>query len=147
MKTPAALENLLHARTGPMTTELVQHPAAFDLGLGRVPARLAPVATTNTVCGFCSTGCSLRVHLDAEGQAINLSADPDYPVNLGMACPKGWEALTPLAARRNNPEYVAKMGEKIMSQMGGAGAAGAAGLGAGAAGGAGGFGGAKRGLF
>ena len=98
MKTPAALENLLHARTGPMTTELVQHPAAFDLGLGRVPARLAPVATTNTVCGFCSTGCSLRVHLDAEGQAINLSADPDYPVNLGMACPKGWEALTPLAA-------------------------------------------------
>src|SRR5207248_4914857 len=21
-----------------------------------------------------------------------------YPVNLGMACPKGWEALTPLAA-------------------------------------------------
>jgi len=98
MKTPAVLEDLLHARTGPMTTELVQHPAAFGLGLGRVPARLAPVATTNTVCGFCSTGCSLRVHLDAEGQAINLSADPDYPVNLGMACPKGWEALTPLAA-------------------------------------------------
>src|SRR5690606_33790545 len=22
----------------------------------------------------------------------------DYPVNLGMACPKGWEALTPLRA-------------------------------------------------
>ncbi len=94
----SALENLLHARTGPMTTELVQHPAAHGLGLGRVPARLAPAATTNMVCGFCSTGCSLRVHLDAEGQAINLSPDPDYPVNLGMACPKGWEALTPLAA-------------------------------------------------
>ena len=98
MNTPAALAALLHARTGPMTTELVQHPAAFGLGLGRVPARLAPVATTNTVCGFCSTGCSLRIHLDPSGQAINLSADPDYPVNLGMACPKGWEALTPLAA-------------------------------------------------
>ena len=98
MNTLPSLDNLLHARTGPMTTELVQRPAAFGLGLGRVPARLAPVATTNTVCGFCSTGCSLRVHLDAEGQAINLSADPDYPVNLGMACPKGWEALTPLAA-------------------------------------------------
>ena len=94
----SALENILHARTGPMTSELVQQPAAHGLGLGRIPARLAPVATTNTVCGFCSTGCSLRVHLDAEGQAINLSADPDYPVNLGMACPKGWEALTPLAA-------------------------------------------------
>lgn len=94
----SALENLLHARTGPMTSELVQHPAAHGLGLGRVPARLAPTGMTNMVCGFCSTGCSLRVHLDAEGQAINLSADPDYPVNLGMACPKGWEALTPLAA-------------------------------------------------
>ncbi len=94
----SVLENLLHARTGPMTSELVQHPADHGLGLGRIPARLTPVATTNTVCGFCSTGCSLRVHLDAEGQAINLSADPDYPVNLGMACPKGWEALTPLAA-------------------------------------------------
>jgi ferredoxin-nitrate reductase len=94
----STLEDILHVRTGPMTTELVQHPADFGLGLGRVPARLAPAATTNMVCGFCSTGCSLRVHLDAEGQAINLSADPDYPVNLGMACPKGWEALTPLAA-------------------------------------------------
>jgi ferredoxin-nitrate reductase len=94
--TPSALESLLRARSGPMTTELVLHPG--DFGLGRVPARLAPAATTNMVCGFCSTGCSLRIHLDAEGQAINLSADPDYPVNLGMACPKGWEALTPLAA-------------------------------------------------
>jgi assimilatory nitrate reductase catalytic subunit len=37
------------------------------------------------------------VHL-REGVAVNLSACADYPVNLGMACPKGWEALTPLAA-------------------------------------------------
>ena len=51
MNTLPSLDNLLHARTGPMTTELVQHPAAFGLGLGRVPARLAPVATTNTVRG------------------------------------------------------------------------------------------------
>jgi assimilatory nitrate reductase catalytic subunit len=33
-----------------------------------------------------------------DGQAINLSPDSEYPVNLGMACPKGWEALTPLDA-------------------------------------------------
>ena len=49
------------------------------------------------VCGFCSTGCGLKVHLK-DGEAVNLTADPDYPVNLGMACPKGWEALTPLDA-------------------------------------------------
>ncbi len=90
------LDELLHARTGPMTADMVLHPA--DFGLGRVPARLQPAATTTSVCGFCSTGCSLRIHLNAEGEAINLSPDRDHPVNLGMACPKGWEALTPLAA-------------------------------------------------
>jgi assimilatory nitrate reductase catalytic subunit len=90
------LDELLHARTGPMTADMVLHPA--DFGLGRVPARLQPAATTTSICGFCSTGCSLKIHLNSEGEAINLSPDRDYPVNLGMACPKGWEALTPLAA-------------------------------------------------
>jgi assimilatory nitrate reductase catalytic subunit len=33
------------------------------------------------------------------GQAVNLSPDPTYPVNRGMACPKGWEALAPLEAK------------------------------------------------
>jgi ferredoxin-nitrate reductase len=92
----SSLEDLLLARTGPMTSELVQHPG--DFGLGKVPARLAPTGTAKAICGFCSTGCSLKIHLNAEGEAINLTPDPDYPVNLGMACPKGWEALTPLAA-------------------------------------------------
>jgi ferredoxin-nitrate reductase len=90
------LDDLLRARGGPMTADMVLHPA--DFGLSRVPARLKPAATTSSVCGFCSTGCALKIHLNADGEAINLSADPDYPVNLGMACPKGWEALTPLAA-------------------------------------------------
>jgi assimilatory nitrate reductase catalytic subunit len=49
------------------------------------------------VCGFCATGCGLTVHL-RDGEAVNLGPDPLYPVNLGMACPKGWEALAPLAA-------------------------------------------------
>jgi anaerobic selenocysteine-containing dehydrogenase len=78
-----------------MTAELVQTPGRF--GLGQVPARLQPDATTSMVCGFCATGCGLTVHLK-NGEAVNLSADTEYPVNLGMACPKGWEALTPLKA-------------------------------------------------
>ena len=85
----------MRQRTGALTEELVQEPARF--GLGKVPARLQPDNTTDTVCGFCSTGCSLTVHL-REGQAINLTPATDYPVNLGMACPKGWEALSPLQA-------------------------------------------------
>jgi ferredoxin-nitrate reductase len=92
----SSLDDMLLARSGPMTSELVQHPG--DFGLGNVPTRLTPSGTAKAICGFCSTGCSLNIHLNAEGQAINLTPDPDYPVNLGMACPKGWEALTPLAA-------------------------------------------------
>ncbi len=85
----------LRAWQGACTAELVQTPGAF--GLGRLPARVAPEATAKAICGFCSTGCGLTVHL-REGQAVNLTPDHRYPVNLGMACPKGWEALTPLAA-------------------------------------------------
>src|SRR5258708_2808448 len=81
---------------GRLTQELVLHPAQF--GLGKVPARLKPDDVTSMICGFCSTGCSLNVHLK-NGQAVKLKPKKDYPVNLGMACPKGWEALTPLSAR------------------------------------------------
>jgi anaerobic selenocysteine-containing dehydrogenase len=82
-------------RSGALTAELVREPGGF--GLGQVPARLKPDATTSMVCGFCSTGCSLDIHL-RDGVAVNLTPTTDYPVNLGMACPKGWEALTPLRA-------------------------------------------------
>ncbi len=85
----------LRARDGVLTERLVQEPAAY--GLGRVPSSTKPDATVDSVCGFCATGCSLKVHLN-DGQAVNLSANTKYPVNLGMACPKGWEALTPLTA-------------------------------------------------
>ena len=87
--------SLLRRRHGVLTQDLVQRHGEF--GLGKVPLRLKPDDTTNVVCGFCSTGCGLNVHL-RKGQAINLTPTTDYPVNLGMACPKGWEALTPLAA-------------------------------------------------
>ena len=80
---------------GPLTADLALKAGAG--GLGKVPARLVPEATTTTVCGFCSTGCGLNIHLK-KGAAVNLTPTPEYPVNLGMACPKGWEALTPLAA-------------------------------------------------
>jgi anaerobic selenocysteine-containing dehydrogenase len=52
---------------------------------------------SSMVCGFCSVGCSLDVNVK-DGVAISLTPTKDYPVNLGMACPKGWEALTPLRA-------------------------------------------------
>ncbi|ADE53373.1 molybdopterin oxidoreductase family protein [Coraliomargarita akajimensis] len=85
----------LRARDGVLTERLVQEPAAY--GLGRVPSSVKPDAAVNSICGYCGTGCSLKVHLK-EGEGVNLSASTHYPVNLGMACPKGWEALAPLSA-------------------------------------------------
>ncbi len=93
--TYSKLLSLLHQRTGPLTEQLDRVPGGF--GLGQVPARQAPDAVTTMVCGFCSTGCGLKIHLQ-QGEAVNLSPDPNYPVNLGMACPKGWEALRVLKA-------------------------------------------------
>ena len=93
--TLAALGDKLVARSGPLTRQLLQEPGRF--GLGQVPSRLKPDQTTGMVCGFCSTGCGLDAHLK-DGVAVNLTPRTSYPVNLGMACPKGWEALTPLGA-------------------------------------------------
>lgn len=87
--------SILREWNGPLTKDLVLNPGGF--GLGKVPERLKPTSTVDTVCGFCATGCSLKVHL-REGEAVNLSANESYPVNLGMACPKGWEALRVLDA-------------------------------------------------
>lgn len=79
------------------------HPAeelartTSELGLGQVPTLTAPDSIVRSVCGFCSTGCSLDVHVKG-GKAVNITPSPDYPVNTGSACPKGWEALAPLYA-------------------------------------------------
>lgn len=85
----------LHQRDGRLTRELLLQPAGY--GLAQLPQRCHPDATTTMVCGYCSTGCGLRVHLK-DGAAIGLSPETGYPVNLGMACPKGWEALSVLEA-------------------------------------------------
>jgi assimilatory nitrate reductase catalytic subunit len=90
------LRSLIRAKDGRLTRELKRERGRF--GLGQVPAAKTPDATTGMVCGFCSTGCGLTIHL-RDGQAVNLSPTTDYAVNRGMACPKGWEAMTVLDAR------------------------------------------------
>jgi assimilatory nitrate reductase catalytic subunit len=86
---------LIHAREGRLSRELSREPGRF--GLGQVPANKVPDATTGMVCGFCSTGCGLTVHL-RDGLAVNLTPTTEYTVNRGLACPKGWESLTVLQA-------------------------------------------------
>ncbi len=89
------LSRLLYDPAGPLTEKLRLSPAGF--GLGKVPANAVPDSTTTMICGFCSTGCSLDVQLRG-GKAVGLTPNVAYPVNLGAACPKGWEALAILNA-------------------------------------------------
>ena len=89
------MQRWIHARDGNLTRDLLLHPGEY--GLGKVPAHGKPDGTTTSVCGFCSTGCGLELHLQ-NGKAVNLTPAVDYPVNLGMACPKGWESLSVLKA-------------------------------------------------
>ena len=86
---------MLFEREGNLTRELLLAPGRF--GLGKLPVAVRPDATTTMACGFCSTGCGLNVHLQ-QGQAVGITPAAEYPVNLGMACPKGWEALAVLEA-------------------------------------------------
>lgn len=92
---PGSVSQIIRQWDGALTQDLLLTPGKF--GLGKVPDRQQPTSTTPMVCGFCSTGCSLNIHLQ-DGEAVNLTPTTDYPVNLGMACPKGWEALTVLKA-------------------------------------------------
>jgi assimilatory nitrate reductase catalytic subunit len=89
------LRDLMNQLDGPLTRALAREPGGF--GLGQVPAHLRPDGLVSLVCGFCSTGCSLDVHV-RDGRAVNVTPTADYSVNAGAACPKGWEALAPLAA-------------------------------------------------
>ncbi len=84
------LPRWLLRREGEMTRQLLLHPGQH--GLGMTHPSLVADSTTTAVCGYCSTGCGLRLHLRA-GEAVGLTPASEYPVNLGMACPKGWEAL------------------------------------------------------
>ena len=93
------LAPLLRQWHGPLTQELVLHPGEF--GLGKIPARLQPDATTTMVCGFCSTGCGLTVHL-RDGQRM-LSrparyiqpAEPVYHVQPPRPAWAGWAYTSP----------------------------------------------------
>ncbi|HEX5060204.1 MAG TPA: nitrate reductase [Kofleriaceae bacterium] len=90
-----SLRHLLYQRDGALTHDLARVPAGF--GIGQVPVRLQPDSVTSMICGFCSTGCSLDIHI-RDGRAVNITPTADYSVNTGAACPKGWDALSPLGA-------------------------------------------------
>jgi assimilatory nitrate reductase catalytic subunit len=85
----------IHQKHGKFTEEMALEESS--LGIGKLPKRILPDRLVRMICGYCSTGCSVDIHIK-EGEPVNLTPTQDYPVNLGEACPKGWEALTPLKA-------------------------------------------------
>jgi len=87
------ITSLIHQKEGHLTRELLLSPGGF--GLGKVPDKNRPDATTQMVCGYCGTGCNLNIHLK-DGEGVCITPTTENPVNLGMACPKGWEALSVL---------------------------------------------------
>lgn len=105
---------LVRHQQGPITEELVRSPGGF--GLGQIPDKRLPQSTSTMTCGFCATGCGLNVHLDKNAKAIGLTPDTEYPVNMGMACPKGWEALTPLSANNRATQPLWKAGPNATPQ-------------------------------
>ncbi len=86
----ARLPVLLQQFDGRLTRQLLLEPGQH--GLGMTHGSLQAEQTCTSVCGYCSTGCGLRLHL-RDGEAMGLTPETNYPVNMGMACPKGWEAL------------------------------------------------------
>ena len=56
------------------------------------PIRIADKGVTQwkyTTCGYCSTGCSIEVGLNAAGKAVSARGVGDAPVNQGKLCIKG----------------------------------------------------------
>jgi formate dehydrogenase major subunit len=70
----------------------------IDVRPARTHARARPPIRgkiTTTICPFCSVGCGLLVTA-ADGKVVNLSGDPDHPINEGATCSKG-AALSQIA--------------------------------------------------
>ena len=68
--THSGLVPALFERNGPLSAELTLEPAKFGLGL--MPTQLQPEWVATSVCGFCSTGCNLNIHLRSD-TAIGLT--------------------------------------------------------------------------
>ncbi len=63
----------------------------INLGASKAYASSRPPVrgkVTTTICPFCSVGCGMLV-TTAGGKVVNLTGDPDHPVNEAAMCSKG----------------------------------------------------------
>ncbi|MEI2698360.1 MAG: molybdopterin-dependent oxidoreductase [Microthrixaceae bacterium] len=113
MKRSTRLLPAVRARGGPLTRELRRVPLEGVGPTQQVPDSRAPDDVKASVCGYCSTGCSLDVHR-RDGRVVNVVPTRSYPVNDGGACPKGWQAMDPvLASDRATRPLVRQGGRRV----------------------------------
>lgn len=61
----------------------------------RVPLTLAPPALgVRTHCPYCAFQCGMLMGEDLGGERARVTGDPNFPVNNGQLCIKGWTAAT-----------------------------------------------------
>ena len=65
-------------------------------------------------CGYCSTGCNMMIQFNEKGKP-QVRANPNYPVNQGKACPKGFQLLSHLdAGDRAKTPYIRDRTNKLV---------------------------------
>lgn len=101
----------LRVKDGPRTEELRRARLAAGAPV-QVPVNRMPEKVTSAICGYCSTGCSLDVHV-RDGKAVNVVPTAGYPVNDGTACPKGWEAMAPMRHRDRATKPMVRVGRTL----------------------------------
>lgn len=64
-----------------------------------------------STCNYCGVGCSIQYHIDDDG-TVNVKGTPEYPVNNGILCPKGFKIHDPIVSdKRGTSPLVKKNGK------------------------------------
>ena len=70
--------------------------SGVDLGAAERRALAVPIKSGRqvpSVCPYCSVGCGQIVMVEEGGRIVDISGNPDSPINEGTLCPKGAAAL------------------------------------------------------
>src|SRR5450432_1948681 len=67
--------------------------------------RIVAQETKRTHCPYCAFQCGMTVTTDADERELDVQADPDFPVNRGQMCIKGFTSASLLdhPARLTSP--------------------------------------------
>jgi formate dehydrogenase major subunit len=93
--------------------------AIFKANIQPRPYKLQFSQETPTICCYCGCGCGLLIHTAGEGadkKVIFSEGDPDHPINLGAACPKG-QAISDVAHVIEGTLHSFKDNERVPNKL------------------------------